>query len=132
MTKTYDVTHNGWTNYETWAVKLWIDNEESDYRYWRDAAQECYDDAADGLSAYGKFTGREIFTRDERAVLELEKRLKDEIEEAAPDLGASMFADLMNAALSEVNWHEIAASMIDETDKEEPESEEDADDDSDE
>ena len=26
-----DQTYNGWTNWETWNFKLWIDNEESSY-----------------------------------------------------------------------------------------------------
>lgn len=124
MNATEDKTYNGWTNYETWVVNLWIGNEEGDYRYWQAAAQECYDEAGEGVSAYAKFTGREIFTREERAVLALEKQLKSEIEENAPDLGASMFADLLNAAMSEVNWHEIAAGMIDGVDKSEPEADE--------
>ena len=25
------MSYNGWTNYETWAVKLWMDNEEGSY-----------------------------------------------------------------------------------------------------
>lgn len=112
-----DKTYNGWTNYETWNVKLWIDNEEGSYNYWREAAQEAYNDARDTPSANARLTGHEPFTHEERAVLDLEKRLKSEIEESAPDLGASMFSDLLNAALSEVNWHEIAASMIDDCDK---------------
>jgi hypothetical protein len=28
-------TYNGWPNYETWNVMLWMDNEEPAYRYYR-------------------------------------------------------------------------------------------------
>ena len=26
-----DTTYNGWTNYETWNVALWVDNDEASY-----------------------------------------------------------------------------------------------------
>ena len=26
-----DSTYNGWKNYETWNVKLWLDNEQGTY-----------------------------------------------------------------------------------------------------
>jgi hypothetical protein len=35
-----DKKYNGWTNYETWNVALWLDNEQSSERHWRGAAQE--------------------------------------------------------------------------------------------
>jgi hypothetical protein len=63
--------YNGWTNYETWCVSLWIDNEEPSYRHWQAVAQECYDDARGTLSANARLTGREPFTHEERAVLAL-------------------------------------------------------------
>ena len=30
-----DTTYNGWTNYETWNVALWINNEEGLYEFAR-------------------------------------------------------------------------------------------------
>ena len=113
--------YNGWTNYETWNVKLWIDNEQGSQEFWREQAQAAYDDARDTPSANAKLTGHEPFTHEERAALNLSRQLKDQFEEDAPDLGASCWADLLNAALSEVNWQEIAVSMIGDVDKTEPE-----------
>lgn len=120
-----DTKYNGWTNHETWNVSLWIGNEQGSYEYWRETAQECYDEMRGELSAYAKFTGKEIFTHDERATQLLERRLKNEFEESAPELGASMWADLLGAALSEVNWHEIAEHMINEVDRSDDDTSED-------
>lgn len=102
--------YNGWYNYETWLVKLWIDNEEGSSRYWDEAAQEVYDESE--ADAH--------FTRDERATLQLSDRLKSEFEEAQPEV-TGFWADLINAAMSEVNWYEIAEHYIADVDKEEEE-----------
>ncbi len=110
-----DKKYNGWTNYETWAVKLWIDNEQGSVEYWEEQAQDAYDKASADKS----------FTREERAALNLREILKDEYDESEQNLldnakaGASIWADLLNAALSEVNWYEIAQSLIEEVEKEE-------------
>jgi len=104
--------YNGWFNYETWLVKLWIDNEEGSCRYWDSTAQEVYEEAeADSP-----------FTRDEQAVLTLADRLKDEFEEMQPEV-TGFWADLLNAAMSEVNWHEIAEHYIADVEKEVEEEE---------
>jgi hypothetical protein len=88
------MSYNGWTNYETWNVKLWLDNDGTtpDSSWPRDIY---------GLSEY----------------------LKDMIWEQAPDLGASMFSDLLTAALQEVEWREIAEAYLEEMKDEEEEEE---------
>ncbi len=109
-----DKTYNGWTNYETWNVALWIGNEESSHHYWQERAQEAWDGAK----------ADRTFTRQERAVLDLMNVLKEDFEEMAQNVmedarqSATMWADLLGAALSEVNWHEIASHMIDNVNKE--------------
>jgi hypothetical protein len=39
QTNIADTTYNGWTNYETWNVSLWIGNDEGLYNF----ARECGD-----------------------------------------------------------------------------------------
>ena len=57
MTSTYqlnalDVSYNGWNNYETWNVALWINNTEGLYHL----AQECgcYEDFVNSLPKNAK------------------------------------------------------------------------------
>lgn len=91
MTKTSEkvTNYNGWTNYETWNVALWIDNDRG---------------LADEVTS---------MARRQTKTYELGQEIKGFIEELCPDLGASMFADLLNASLREVNWYEIAEHYID-------------------
>ena len=87
--------YNGWTNYETWVVKLWMDNDQGTYDYFREIVT-LLPDVRPGVA---KLTA-------------LVDWLKEHHEEQVPDL-EGFAADLLNAAMSEVNWHEIAASLID-------------------
>lgn len=102
-----DKSYNGWTNYETWAVNLWLENEEGTYRYWRAQAEshltedQACDEVRDG-----------IWTTDEAAKFNLADQLKDEVENDSPISEASLYSDLLNAALSEVNWPEVAESFL--------------------
>ena len=92
-------TYNGWTNYETWCTKLWMDNDEYSYREYQRMARSAN-------SAY-----------------ELAKMIEAEHEEMMPEL-TGVFADLLGAAMSEVNWDEIAEHMY-EDEHEDDEEEED-------
>lgn len=96
--------YNGWTNYETWAVNLWLENEEPSYRYWTAMARSC---ARQHSTKHDKSTYSE-------AALALANAIKDHHEEKAPEqLHGTVFADLLTGALAEVNWREIAESWID-------------------
>ena len=127
--------YNGWSNYETWAVALWIGNEQSNYQYWeQEQAEECYRDAVKeqlGEWVFGPGNDpaptidRERATRD--AAYELARRLKAELDdeaEAPRAVDGTMYADLLNAALQEVNWDEIAEHYVEEIDRDQIEKEE--------
>lgn len=105
--------YNGWTNYETWNLALWIDNEQGTQEYWRDRAEEAYRDAKDTPSVNAKLTASEPFTRAERAMLALADALKDDTEENSPTV-VGFYADVLSAAISEVNYHEIASHWVEE------------------
>jgi len=86
-----DQTYNGWTNWETWNFKLWIDNEEFSYYAVLELAK-------------GKDKN------------ELSKELKswaDDMREEM-EVGFGFFADVCNSAIKEINFHEIAESYLSE------------------
>jgi hypothetical protein len=82
--------YNGWSNYETWVINLWLDSEHYVQQYWQEIAR-------DDLSA-----GR------------LADILKEEHEEFSPTRGSSdVYSDLLQAALDSANWQEIADHIVD-------------------
>lgn len=93
------MTYNGWSNYETWNVALWLDNDQGSYEWVREMAREASDR-----------------DRYREPIPALADAIEEYVKDAAPDLGASMFSDLLTAALSEVDWREIAEHVLGEVD----------------
>jgi hypothetical protein len=98
---TTDTTYNGWANYETWCVSLWLGNEQGSHESMQEQARESLQNAIDNDDDK------------EAAVSSLAKWIEELHSESQPDL-SGVFADLMNAALGAVNWREIAHHYIDE------------------
>jgi len=85
--------YNGWKNYETWNVSLWIDNDQGLYERAREIVNnnnwkhncDCWDCMKEFVEEWIEF---------------------DEME-------ASCAKDLLGAALSKVDWKEICDSYFD-------------------
>lgn len=102
---TNDKTYNGWDSYETWLVKLWLDNDE----YLCNELQPA------------------LARQSKGNVYDLAKALKEYVTDPEngliPDIPNGLASDLLNAALGEVDWYEMAESILtdhpqDETDDE--------------
>jgi len=85
--------YNGWYNYETWLVKLWLDNDESSYHEVKVMARHTMNAAhlANQLRA-----------------------LVDGMAYQGVREGGSLQSDLIGAAMAEVNFDEIANSYMEE------------------
>ena len=75
--------YQGYANYQTWNVALWIANDEGIYTFWQEHK------GADNLP----------------------QLLQEWVEEIAPELPASMFSDILSHGLAMVDWHEVAESV---------------------
>jgi hypothetical protein len=112
------MSYNGWSNYETWNFALWYDGAFDDERFeYLDNAEPQYD----------------WEDKKSRAISDYEDFLKNFVDEEAEQLGIrpSMFSDILNANLSEINFREVATSWIDDIYNDWLETQKDKDDDSD-
>lgn len=92
-----DRTYNGWINYETWLVNLWIQSDRDLY-----AALH-----ANVVEADDAWEAKEVL----QAWLDNEYDL---FLEAANQTHGGLFPDLLKGALSNVNWYEIVKNWRDE------------------
>ncbi len=96
-------SYNGWTNYETWLVAWWIDNEQGSYQDRCSAADEYWTVNRDKVD-------RSVCTR-----IALSDWIRDYVTDMIPDSVQGFISDLVNSALSEVDWNEIADNWLSET-----------------
>lgn len=93
--------YNGWANYETWNVALWLHNEQG---------------TADDLQELAR-TARDDYPEDAAANLaeSIESYVTSDLPEMLGfDLDAApmMFGDMLQAALDSVDWYEIAENEL--------------------
>lgn len=106
-----DVGYNGWTNYETWCVGLWINNDQGWQEMTHDRLREAVGEVVVGDQGYEE---RDVPLLDWEAGA-IVRELVEETIDPDPD-GASTTAglghDLLGHALDRVNWSELGASFL--------------------
>ena len=102
-------TYNGWTNYETWCVNLWLTNDQASYEYWNTAAREQLEAAPDSRLVWDD----NYLVRNAARYL-LADQLRDELKDADIFEEPNLFTDLLTAALDRVDWQEIAEAFVSE------------------
>ena len=81
--------YNGWKNYETWNVNLWIREKEGLFGYLKSLAKQVEDSH------------------------ELADMIREEIEENSPLIDqASLYSDILGAALRRADYREIAEALL--------------------
>jgi hypothetical protein len=97
--------YNGWYNYETWNFALWFTPEDfaedmesivKDYVRADDAAS-CLSDADYQVLQFSDF---------------LKDWFDDYIFESVPDVGSPVVADLLNGAVSEINFQDVSENWM--------------------
>ena len=106
-----DETYNGWKNYPTWVVNLWLSNDEGSYHATHEVVRQGLTYADDHPDV------PDIWTQEQANRFAVAYELKNFVEELAGDAysEASFVADLLGYALSEVSWEEIADTWIEQT-----------------
>ena len=91
-------TYNGYTNKETWLVRLWLDNDEYSQEYVLQGVMDSY--------------------RTDVPSATLANYLRNMVETANPETEASLYADLIRCVLHRINFRELADSYINDYAKE--------------
>ena len=102
--------YNGWRNYETWNLKLWIDNDQGLSEHWQEAAQTAFDDTDET---------DDTDTRKREAAEALAEQLESDTRENAPDV-TGFYADALGMAIGAVDYREIAESLLEDLDTDGP------------
>jgi|TARA_R100000081_G_scaffold62932_1_gene31837 hypothetical protein len=88
-------TYNGWTNYETWCLNIWIDNDQ----YLNERKAELI---------------REVTLHyDDKQAYELSLLLENMVEELKDNaLEVGLLSDLLGGAIGKINFFELAEHYI--------------------
>lgn len=101
--------YQGYTNYETWNVALWIGNEQGSYLHWQERAEELKEQVAGFDLVY-----HGVWTEQQALRYTLADEIKAEMSTHPLADDATMYSDILTNALGRVDWHEVADSVLEE------------------
>lgn len=94
---------NGWKNHNTWLMATWLCIDKALHEYWfQQAKRYPIGRKADEMLAGGLISAREL------AANQLAEQLRWELTKMSPIREPNVYTDLLNSALTEVDWFEIA------------------------
>jgi len=83
--------YNGWTNYETWLVNLWLGED---------------------FAVTTNEADPEVATNQHELAEAMQQWTADIVDSHVDGMESGFVLDLINAALSAVNWYEIAGHYV--------------------
>jgi hypothetical protein len=83
--------YNGWTNWETWVTKLWLDNDEYTYSMVVKMVDDAKKDDGDGILPD-----------------DLEEFVWEVFDQHDVNKSGGLFADFINSSMRTVDWQAIA------------------------
>ena len=102
--------YNGWTNYETWNFKLWLDNDQDVHNYIIDEIKKIKSLPNDGRITYEVSNFLRSYIDDNMPNLNVSTRSQS-VHGSMSDKNG-FYQDILNAGLREINTYEIAESYL--------------------
>ena len=122
-----DTKYNGWTNYQTWNFKTWMENDQNDYRTILSKVEKAlkeFEKEKDDLNKfyYGSPTDKGLMKwqknlKCRKASTILENYAWEWVENVVSSK-ASFVNDVLRYAINGINFYEIAEDIVDRVEEE--------------
>ena len=109
--------YNGWSNYETWNFKLWLDNDETVHNYIIDEIKKIKAIGYDA-EAYEVSNFLRSYIDDNMPNLNVSTRSQSKYGSMCDKQG--FYLDILNTALRCINTYEVAESYLEDLKEDEP------------